>query len=81
MVQNWTESDVGKVGLWMAANEGNEIIVKLLLERGIKLDCRDEHGCTALSWAICDQRSSVARLLLERGACLTARTIWVVPHS
>ena len=60
--------------LWRAAAEGNEAVVKLLLEKGADLEARDSLGCrTPLWWAARNKHEAVVKLLLEKGADLEAR--------
>ena len=47
-------------------------IVKLLLDRGAKVDLRDTYGVTALHWAADFQHCESARLLVESGADVNA---------
>jgi ankyrin repeat protein len=43
-------------------------VVRLLLERGARLDIKDRSGYTALYWASAKGRAEVVALLLLRGA-------------
>ena len=43
-------------------------MVKLLLEKGAELECRDILGKTPLDWAIENKHEKVVKLLLEKGA-------------
>ena len=48
---------------------GRESVVRLLIERGARLDLRDRlYGGTPLGWALHGQRTEMARLLREHGA-------------
>ena len=42
---------------------GREAVVRLLLERGARLELQDEEGWTAMHWAIVDNRAGVLELL------------------
>jgi ankyrin repeat protein len=60
------ESGAGASALMIASQMGHIDCVKLLLERGAKLNLRTEHG-NALNFAAFSDRHEVARLLLDRG--------------
>jgi ankyrin repeat protein len=55
--------------LW-AAQQGHEAAVKLLLEKGAKLESRDKDCRTPLSWASSNGHEAVVKLLLEKLAKL-----------
>lgn len=48
--------------------EGKDSLIKLLLDHGLDVDSRDEHGRTALHVAVMFGRSAVLRALVKRGA-------------
>ena len=48
--------------------------VKALLNQGVPVNSRDEHGATPLHWAAWMGRSSVVQELLKRGAHVNPRT-------
>ncbi|HUS37400.1 MAG TPA: ankyrin repeat domain-containing protein [Verrucomicrobiae bacterium] len=60
------ESGSEATAMMIAAQKGHTDCVKLLLERGAKLNLRTEHGNALNFAAFCDRRE-VARLLLDRG--------------
>lgn len=56
---------------WKAATrQGDVIKVRLLLDQGVDIDARDEHGQTALMNAAHAGQEELARLLIEKGADL-----------
>ena len=61
----------GQTVLMMAAIKGHEPSVKLLLERGARVD---SDGWTALHYAASGGHTGVARMLILRGANLDARS-------
>lgn len=61
----------GQTALMMAAIKGHEPSVKLLLERGARVD---SDGWTALHYAASRGHTGVARMLILRGANLDARS-------
>ncbi|EXA53699.1 hypothetical protein FOVG_01432 [Fusarium oxysporum f. sp. pisi HDV247] len=63
------EDSQGRTPLWMAAENGDEAVVRLLLERGAHTEAADEWGWTPLYRAAENGHEAVVRLLLERGAC------------
>jgi ankyrin repeat protein len=59
--------------LWAAAN-GHEAVVKLLVEKGAELECKDKnYGQTPLSWAAANGHEAVVKLLVEKGAELECK--------
>jgi hypothetical protein len=54
---------------WAAAN-GHEAIVKLLLDKGAKLEIEDQYGRTPLSRAAANGHEAIVKLLLDKGAKL-----------
>src|SRR3984885_498967 len=57
-----------------AAANGHVAVVKLLLEKGAKLEAKDErNGLTPLLWAAANGHEAVVKLLLEKGAELEAK--------
>ena len=51
-----------------AAVAGHKEVVKILLDRGAKIDQQDEHGCTPLYLAAQFNKQDMVQLLLKRGA-------------
>jgi ankyrin repeat protein len=52
---------------WAAINKHTEL-VKLLLDRGAKINARDVFGFTAMHWAARNGNTELVELLLDRGA-------------
>ena len=52
----------------MAAGNGHEEVVKLLLEKGAELESKDKYGKTPLSLAAEMGHEAVVMLVLEKGA-------------
>ncbi|EMD88580.1 hypothetical protein COCHEDRAFT_1181709 [Bipolaris maydis C5] len=63
----------GKTALHRAVNQGNEVIVRLLLDKGADLEAKDKIGRTALDRAVDLGNEVVVRLLLDRRADLKAK--------
>lgn len=63
----------GRSLLHYAAAAGAERVTRLLLERGLPVDVRNDDGETPLHLAAVQGRLAVARLLLEHGADVNAR--------
>jgi ankyrin repeat protein len=53
--------------LW-AAEGGHKAVMKLLLEKGADVECKDKWGQTPLWFAVGMGHEAVAKLLLEKGA-------------
>ena len=65
----------GQTPLMTAARAGNAATVKALLDRGAKVDAREEVlGEQALMWAAAENHAEVVTLLLARGADVKARS-------
>jgi ankyrin repeat protein len=63
----------GRAPLHLAAWEGHEAVVRLLLEKGADTNAKDRQGGTALCWAAPRGHEAVIRLLLEKGADIEAK--------
>jgi ankyrin repeat protein len=48
-------------------------MVKLLLEKGVELESKEEHGWTPLSCAAMNGHETVVKLLLKKGAELESK--------
>ncbi|MBN2695427.1 ankyrin repeat domain-containing protein [bacterium] len=60
----------GKTALMLAAQNGNNIYLKRLLDKRAKLEIRDSDGCTALIYSIRNRNSAGTEMLIEKGANL-----------
>jgi len=56
-----------------AARLGHEAVVKLLLEKGAKIETKSKYGLTPLSWAAESGHELVVKLLLDKGAELETK--------
>lgn len=56
-----------------AAQEGDLATIQTFIDRGIKVDARDDHDDTALTWAANNNRLEVVKALIAAGADLNAR--------
>ena len=64
-----SKDSYGRTPLWWAALNGDEAIVKLLLETGkVDIECKDKDNWTPLLWAIEGGHKAVVKLLLKAGA-------------
>jgi ankyrin repeat protein len=50
-------------------------VVKLLLEKGAKLEFKDKYGQTLLLYVVWNRHKAVVKLLLEKGAAKVYRRI------
>jgi uncharacterized protein len=57
----------------LVAARNDSVAVRRLLEQGVKVDVRDEHGRTALLLAVRHNQVEAARLLIEAGADVNAQ--------
>ncbi|PQE28114.1 ankyrin repeat-containing protein [Rutstroemia sp. NJR-2017a BBW] len=60
-------------GYKWALQEGHEVIVKLLLDKGAEIETKSTSGQTPLLWAAMNGNEAVVKLLLEKGAELEAK--------
>ncbi len=67
------EFDWSKRDLFYAAEHNKVGLAKILLDRGAKIEARDENQWTPLHWAAFFDSRAVAELLLDRGADYEAR--------
>ena len=68
------DTHYGRTPLSWAAENGHEVVVKLLLEQGAELESKDtRYGRTPLSWAAENGHEAVVKLLLEQGAQLESK--------
>lgn len=63
-----------QTALSLAARNGHEDVVKLLLDKGADIESRNSLGCTPLCLAVLNGHESVIHLLLEAGANIESRT-------
>src|SRR5262249_9791045 len=65
----------GETPLMTASRTGSIETVKALLARGARADAKEPlEGQTALMWAISERHADIARVLIEQGADVHART-------
>ena len=62
------ENHRGLTPLLFASNEGYEKVVKLLLDKGAKVDLKNSDGLTALMVASFEGHETVLKILVEKGA-------------
>jgi ankyrin repeat protein len=67
------KDDDGYTPLLLAAVNGDEAVVKQLLENGADLKSKDDDGRTSLSWAAGNGYEGVVKQLLEKGADLESK--------
>jgi ankyrin repeat protein len=68
------ESNYDLTQLSWAAVKGDKALVKLLLDKGAKLESIDkEFGRTPMLWAAIEGQEGVVKLLLEKGAALESK--------
>ncbi|PMD63451.1 uncharacterized protein K444DRAFT_556103, partial [Hyaloscypha bicolor E] len=63
----------GQTPLSWAAENGHELVARLLLEKGAELESKDKDNQTPLLWAIRNEHEKMVRLLLEKGAKLESK--------
>ena len=72
----------GETPLMTAARAGSPDLVKFLVSKGANVNAAETvRGQTALMWAVQQNHLAVARLLVEVGATIDARTTAVVPDG
>jgi ankyrin repeat protein len=64
----------GNTGVNLAAANGHEAVVKLLVEKGTELESKDnQYSRTPLLWAAMDGHEAVVKLLVDKGAELESK--------
>ncbi len=61
--------------LFRAAQTGDLAMAKALIQRGVKVNARDQFGDTPLHWAAGHGNTAVVRLLITHGADVNARDL------
>lgn len=56
-----------------AAREGDVATIRTFIDRGVKIDARDEHDDTALTWAANNGHQEAVKALIAGGADVNAR--------
>ena len=64
----------GRPPLSWAAKNGHEAVAKLLLEKSVDIEAKDENGWTPLLWAAKNGHEAVVKLLLDTGANTEAKS-------
>jgi ankyrin repeat protein len=62
-----------KTALMLAAKEGHQNIVKLLLENGANINKKNKSHNTALHFAVFNKHNNIVKLLIEKGAEINAK--------
>ncbi|EER45309.1 serine/threonine protein kinase ripk4 [Histoplasma capsulatum H143] len=74
--------DKGGTPLDLAVMRRNEVIVRLLLEKGVNTNSKNNHGWTPLDLAAVNRHGAIVRLLLENGAGeVMGRCHWTCVHG
>ncbi|KAL2817725.1 hypothetical protein BDW59DRAFT_152404 [Aspergillus cavernicola] len=63
----------GQTPLLWAAEQGHAPLVKLMVEKPVSLNARDQQARTPLLWAAQNRSEDMARVLVERGADIDAQ--------
>ena len=70
----------GETPLMMAARTGNVQVMKALIERGVKVDAKEQlRGTTALMWAAANSNAEAVRFLISKGADVSTRSATTKP--
>lgn len=65
--------------LLLAADEGNEITVQMLLDIGAEINCKDGYRSTPITFAVPAGHEKAARVLLKNGADVNSRDTYDNP--
>jgi ankyrin repeat protein len=72
----------GETPLHRAAAFAGERTIRSLIDRGARLDARDKHGDTPLSWASWHLRpASIIRMLCHDGHAISPEACWTGDHG
>jgi len=63
----------GRTALMLAALQRRNLLVDLLIQRGAKIEARDDDGVTALMWAAFGSNADAVRALRKAGASLETK--------
>jgi ankyrin repeat protein len=74
---NWKDEDGWTALMWAGGGWGHIEVVKLLLDNGAQVNIQDNNGWTALMVASFNGNSECARLLLEKGADMSIKSIMI----
>ena len=76
------KDEAGLTPLYVAAREGHEAVVRLLIKSGANKEAQDKDGWTPLYFAAVKGHEAVARLLIESGANIEAQSKdgWTLLH-
>ncbi|KAI1734173.1 ankyrin repeat-containing domain protein [Xylaria scruposa] len=72
-IKSAPRQDGGRTALSWAAEDGNEAIVRILLDRGANTQSKDGYGRTPLSYASWAGHKAVAKMLLDKGADIESK--------
>jgi ankyrin repeat protein len=62
----------GRMPLSWTAENGHEAVVKLLLEKGVDVECKSDNSRMPLCWATWNGHEAVVKLLLEKAPTWSA---------
>ena len=68
---NFEQTNTKETALTLAAGKGYLGIVKLLVDGGADVNYHDSGNLTPMDWALLDNHTDVARILLENGAAVS----------